>query len=128
GRVLASEAARYLLAVQEAPEGLARSLLGPLVDEDARLVWRGSSVALVDNESRPLEPTCFVVFDLDTTGLAVASARICEIGTVRVRELGLAERFETLVAPGVPLPATVGRLTGLSNEALRRAPRIATAL
>ena len=42
--------------------------------------------------------------------------------------LEVGETFETLVAPGVPLPAPIGRLTGLSDEQLRRAPRIATAL
>jgi DNA polymerase III subunit epsilon len=128
GRVLASEAARHLLAVRQAPEGLARSLLGPLIDQDARLVWRGSFLALAENESPAFEDAGFVVFDLETTGLAVASARICEIGAVRVQRLELAATFETLVAPGIPLPAPIGRLTGLSDEGLRRAPRIATAL
>src|SRR5258708_4132319 len=128
GRLPASEAARHLLAVKEAPEGLARSLLGPLIDPDDRLVWRGSSVALVEDDSPALQDAGFVVFDLETTGLAVASARICEIGAVRVQGLELGERFETLVAPGIPLPVPVGQLTGLSDEVFRQAPRIATAL
>ena len=42
----ASEAARHLFAVRQAPEGLARTLLSPLVEDDARLAWRGSFVAL----------------------------------------------------------------------------------
>jgi DNA polymerase-3 subunit epsilon len=128
GRVPASEAAAYLFAVHRAPAGLARSLLEPLVAEDARLGWRGAFVALAEHEPPPLEEARFVVFDLETTGLAVASARICEIGAVRVERLELRETFETLVAPGVALPAPVGRLTGLSDEQLRRAPRVATAL
>ena len=36
--------------------------------------------------------------------------------------------FETLVAPGVLLPRQVGRLTGLSDDELRRAPRVGKAL
>ena len=36
GRVRASEAAAHLFAVRQAPEGLARSLLQPLVDDDER--------------------------------------------------------------------------------------------
>jgi DNA polymerase-3 subunit epsilon len=128
GRVLASEAAAFLFAVRRAPDGLARSLLEPLVEEDARLGWRGRFVALAERRSPALEDACFVVFDLETTGLAVSSARICEIGAVRVERLEVGETFDTLVAPGVALPAPVGRLTGLSDEALRRAPRIATAL
>jgi DNA polymerase-3 subunit epsilon len=128
GRVPVAEAAQQLLAVERAPEGLARSLLGPLIEQDARLVWRGSSVALVEAASPLLEQASFVVFDLETTGLAAASARICEIGGVRVEGLETTQTFETLVAPGVPLPSLVGRITGLSDETLRRAPRIAQAL
>ncbi len=128
GRVAAGEAARHLFAVRQAPAGLARSLLGPLVDGDARLAWRGAHIALVEHVSPLLEEASFVVFDLETTGLAVASSRICEIGAVRIRALELGETFETLVAPGIPLPAPVGRLTGLSDETLRRAPRVAAAL
>jgi DNA polymerase-3 subunit epsilon len=128
GHAPASEAAAHVFALRRAPEGMARSLLGPLVDDDARLEWRGSFVALAGREPPLLEDAVFVVFDLETTGLLVASARICEIGAVRVERLELTGTFETLVAPGVPLPAPVGRLTGLSDEALRRAPRIATSL
>ena len=128
GFVSASEAATHLLQVSRAPAGLARSLLLPLVEEDARLVWRGANVALAGSRPAELEDAGFVVFDLETTGLAVGSARICEIGAVRVKGLELADTFETLVAPGIPLPAPVGRLTGLSDVELRHAPRISLAL
>lgn len=128
GFVSANEAAAHLLAVRQAPEGLARSLIQPLVEEDARLVWRGSHVALAGVQPAALEDARFVVFDLETTGLAVASSRICEIGAVRVERLELAGSFQTLVAPGVPLPPPIGKLTGLSDAELRRAPRISTAL
>ena len=40
----------------------------------------------------------------------------------------MGETFETLVSPGVPLPAPIGRLTGLTDEQLRHAPRVALAL
>ena len=60
--------------------------------EDARLAWRGDAVGLSDppGADLPLERATFVVVDLETTGLAPASSRICEIGAVRVRELELA--------------------------------------
>jgi DNA polymerase III epsilon subunit family exonuclease len=85
-------------------------------------------VALVEKHSPALADARFVVFDLETTGLAAASARICEIGAVRINGLELAARFETLVAPGTLLPTRINRLTGLSDQALRRAPPIKTAL
>jgi DNA polymerase III epsilon subunit family exonuclease len=128
GRVQASEAARHLFAVRQAPEGLARSLLGPLVADDARLAWRGSFVALASAPDPPLSDVEFVVFDLETTGLSHASARICEIGAVRIHALELVDEFQTLVAPRTPLPRLIGRLTGLSDEELSRAPGVRVAL
>jgi len=83
---------------------------------------------LVRQQPVALEDAGFVVFDLETTGLAVADARICEIGAVRIRRLQAVGAFETLVAPGVPTLRRVGRLAGVSSEALRAAPRAETAL
>jgi DNA polymerase III epsilon subunit family exonuclease len=64
-----------------------------------------------------------VVFDLETTGLSASRDRMCEIGAVRVRALGIDETFETLVNPGVGLPPTIAALTGIDARELRRAPR-----
>src|SRR5919201_1243723 len=68
------------------------------------------------------------LLDLETTGLAAASARICEIGAVRIERLAIGETFQTLVAPGVPLPRPISVLTGLRDEELRRAPRVEIAM
>src|SRR5689334_1935434 len=94
GRPLpAAEAARHLLALKQPPDGLARTLIGELVAGDSRVAWRGNAVALADGgRDPPLEEAAFVVVDLETTGLSAASARICEIGAVRVQGLELRER------------------------------------
>ncbi len=128
GRVQASEAARHLFAVRQAPEGLARTLLSQLVEDDARLAWRGSFVALASVPDPRLADTEFVDFDLETTGLSHASSRICEIGAVRIRGLEVADTFQTLVAPKTAVPQAVRRLTGLSDDALRQAPGVRTAI
>jgi DNA polymerase III epsilon subunit family exonuclease len=128
GRVPAREAARELFAVGAATDAVARTLLGPLVEDDDRLAWRGACVALAAEPSPLLEQASFCVFDLETTGLAPASARICEIGAVRIERLAAVETFQTLVRPGVPLPRPVGALTGLAERDLARAPKIETAL
>ena len=124
----ADEAARHLFALRAAPQGAARSLLEPLVEQDARLAWRGSFVALVESEPPRSRRRRSSSSTSRRPGWRSASARICEIGAVRVERLEVGETFETLVAPGVPLPAPIGRLTGLTDEQLRRAPRVATAL
>jgi len=125
GAVSSEEAARALFALERAPATLAHSLLADVVAGDARLDWRGARVALADgNESDTLiEDAELVVFDLETTGLSAARDRICEIGAVRVKALRLEETFETLVRPGVALPPTIVRLTGLRDAELRVAPR-----
>jgi DNA polymerase III epsilon subunit family exonuclease len=128
GRMPIGEAARELFALGRTSDAVARSLLGPLVDDDTRLAWRGASVALAESRSPLLEQAAFCVFDLETTGLATASARICEIGAVRIERLAFAATFQTLVRPGVPLPRPIGALTGLPEAELARAPKVASAL
>src|SRR6266567_2395117 len=121
--VAADEAARRLFALRQAPLGLARSLLDEVVSEDSRLAWCGDAVGLAQplGADIPLERATYVVVDLETTGLRPGTARICEIGAVRVRDLELAEEFETLVDPGVPVGAVIAALTGLDDAQLRGA-------
>lgn len=125
GAVGAEEAARVLFALERAPATLAHSLLSDVVAGDARLAWLGGRVGLADAGARDvrIEEAKIVVFDLETTGLSASRDRICEIGAVRVERLEIAETFETLVQPGVVLPPTIARLTGLREVDLRRAPR-----
>src|SRR5688500_8370718 len=130
GPVAAEDAARELYALRHVPAGLARSLLADVVEGDARLSWRGASVALADAPGSALrvEEAAYVVFDLETTGLSPSSSSICEIGAVRVRGLALEETFETLVNPRRPLPAPVAALTGIDGRALRGAPPVELAV
>ena len=125
GAVGSDEAARVLFALESAPATLAHSLLADVVDGDARLAWLGGRVGLADAGSRDvlIEDAEIVVFDLETTGLSASRDRICEIGAVRVKALAIDETFETLVRPGVALPSTIARLTGLRDADLHRAPR-----
>ncbi|HET7044041.1 MAG TPA: 3'-5' exonuclease, partial [Gaiellaceae bacterium] len=129
--VPAEEAARHLFALRNAPVGLARGLLADCVGADARLAWRGDLVALAApaGAGAPLELASFVVVDLETTGLSAGrGARICEIGAVRVAELELTDRFQTLANPGTALGPAVERITGLRDAELRRAPPVAAAV
>lgn len=130
GPVFVEEAARRLFALRSAPVGMARSLLEEVVGEDARLAWCGDSVGLADppGADLALERATFVVVDLETTGLRPGSSRICEIGAVCVRELELAEEFQLLVDPGVPIGPTISALTGLRDGELRGQPHPAIAV
>ena len=124
GPVYAEEAARRLFALRHAPVGLARSLLDEVVTGDTRLAWRGDAVGLADPPGAELllERATFVVVDLETTGLQPGRARICEIGAVRVKDFELADEFELLVDPGVPLGPAITAITGLHDAELRGQP------
>jgi DNA polymerase III epsilon subunit family exonuclease len=131
GPVPADEAARLVLKLgSQVPVGLARSLLDEAVQDDARLRWAGDLVALHEapGEALSLDAATFVVFDLETTGLRPGTARPCEIGAVRVRELRLADRFQTLANPGARLDPAIAALTGLRDAELRRAPPVPAAV
>src|SRR3990172_12225201 len=125
GVVPVDEAARVLFALQSAPTAIARSLLDDVVRGDARLAWHGGAVGLAGAPGLEalLEDATWIVFDLETTGLSASSSRICEIGAQRVHELELEETFETLVHPGLPLPAAITSLTGITAASLGVAPR-----
>src|SRR3954462_6689501 len=130
GPVFVEEAARRLFALRHAPVGMARGLLDDVVGQDARLAWRGDAVGLAEppGADLPLDRATFVVVDLETTGLTPTTARICEIGAVRVRQLELVEEFELLVDPGMPIGPVISALTGLRDVDLRGAPHPAIAV
>ena len=126
GSLPAVEAARVLFASGSIPVGLASSLLPEVCAGDSRIECTGATVSLAGAADPLLEEAEFVVFDLETTGLSAQTSRICELGAVRVRTLELAERFQSLVDPRVPLPQPVARLTGLHERDLRGAPHVGT--
>ena len=122
------EAARLLFATSTISEGLACSLLADVTAGDSRIACTGTTVSLAGGPDPLLEEAEFVIFDLETTGLSAVNNRICEIGAVRVRALEPVESFQSLVNPGVRLPDTIARITGLRDEELRRAPALSTVL
>ncbi|MEP6607761.1 MAG: exonuclease domain-containing protein [Burkholderiaceae bacterium] len=66
--------------------------------------------------------------DVETTGSSPARERVTEIGLVRVDFDNDAVRVDewcTLVNPGVPIPAEIQWLTGITNEMVRSAPSFA---
>jgi len=70
----------------------------------------------------------WVVVDLETTGLAATGASILEIGAVRVSNLEIVDRFETLVRPPGKIPRAIVALTGIHDEMVAEAPTTRSAL
>lgn len=75
-----------------------------------------------------LQDVTFIVLDLETTGASPAQGcAITEIGAVAVRGGEILAEFSTFVNPDVPLPEYIINLTGITDEMLCDAPRIAEA-
>ena len=71
----------------------------------------------------------FVVFDLETTGLVNSPTggrmdAITEIGAVKIERGEIREKFTTLVDPERKLTEEIVRLTGITDEMLKGAPKI----
>lgn len=77
-------------------------------------------------EDRPLADLCFVVFDTETTGLLPHKDEIVQIGAVRVLRGRIipGEVLDTLVDPGIPIPAASTRVHKVSNAMVAGAPGI----
>lgn len=64
----------------------------------------------------PLEDLAVVSLDLETTGLlAWRGDRVCEVGLVRATVRGVDDLLSVRVDPGMPIPAIVRQLTGISD-------------
>lgn len=65
------------------------------------------------------------VIDFETTGLSPAlGARPTEVAIVLIAEGKIIERFQSLMNPGVSIPNDIQVLTGITNEMVRKAPKV----
>jgi len=64
----------------------------------------------------------FAFIDVETTGTRPLEDRVTEVAIIRAHGDGRVERWQSLVNPGVLIPAEIQALTGISNEMVRDAP------
>lgn len=75
-----------------------------------------------------LTDTEYVVFDLETTGLDLMSNGITEIGAVKIVNGKIKEQFTTLVKPDYRISEENFKITGISEEMVKDAPKISAVI
>lgn len=63
-------------------------------------------------------------FDLETTGTRIGRDRIVQVGIVRIMPDGARESYQTLVNPGMPIPAESTAIHGIGDLDVAFAPRL----
>jgi len=63
-----------------------------------------------------------VVLDLETTGIWVGKDKIVEIGMIRLTPEGESSEYLQRVNPGIPIPARVSEIIGISDADVKDAP------
>lgn len=84
--------------------------------------------ASFDDLGAPLHEVTFCVIDIETTGGRAEDGGITEIGAVRLRGGACEGTFQTLVNPGVAIPAQIIVLTGITDAMVAPAPRLGPVL
>jgi len=79
--------------------------------EIARIIWD------VDPDQT------YVVVDIETTGGGRSNHRITEIGALKVKGGKVIDEFQTLLNPERHIPAGITRLTGITNDMVKTAPK-----
>ncbi|HEC10577.1 MAG TPA: endonuclease, partial [Acidimicrobiales bacterium] len=103
--------------------GLPRELVTASLD-DPHPPPRHTRQASFDDLGTPLSEVTFCVVDLETTGTDRESDAITEIGAVRYRGGERLRTLQTLVNPGVRIPAEITVMTGITQAMVVTAPRI----
>lgn len=73
-------------------------------------------------------PSCYVAFDLETTGLSAQQDAIIEIGAVYVEDGRVVRSFSQLVNPGRPIPEAASNVNHITDKMVKHCPKIGPVL
>ncbi len=108
----------YMKATKKCPDTKPiYGMEGYLVDDTARAVFTNK-----DSDAISFTESSFIIFDIETTGLSPLTCGITQIGAMRYKAGEITDRFDTFVNPGMPIPARITELTGITDEMVLNAP------
>jgi len=81
---------------------------------------KGMSLLVLENN--------YTVIDIETTGLSPVHDEIIELSAIKVRDNQIIEEFTSLVKPENEISDFITRLTGITNEMVKSAPKIEDAI
>lgn len=70
----------------------------------------------------PLSETPFTVVDVETTGVSAKYNNVIEIGSVKIENLEIKDRFSSFINPARDIPFYITNLTGITNDDVYDAP------
>lgn len=70
----------------------------------------------------------YVIFDLETTGVRCDVDEIIEISAIKVRDHKITDQYNTLVNPGMHIPAAATKVNHITDEMVEDAPELEEAL
>ena len=70
----------------------------------------------------------YCVFDLETTGISVATDNVIEISAVKVKGGKIIDEFTSLVNPGRPIPFGASQVNHITDDMVEDAPEFAEVL
>ncbi|OGR41704.1 MAG: hypothetical protein A2X35_12575 [Elusimicrobia bacterium GWA2_61_42] len=69
-----------------------------------------------------IEEAVFTFIDVETTGLSPRTARVCEVAAISFRGEDRVASLAELVNPGLPIPAEVSKIHGITDDMVKDSP------
>lgn len=82
----------------------------------------GKAGMLEATDKLKLEEAVFTFIDVETTGLSPRAARVCEVAAISFRGMERVGTLAELINPGMPIPAEVSRIHGITDAMVKDSP------
>ena len=69
-----------------------------------------------------LDLSTFIAFDFETTGLDHQNDKIIEVAAIKFVDGEIVDRYVELINPGMPIPAVITEITGISDKMVCSSP------